>query len=57
MKSKKSKKTQVAIIKAGDPMGAQFFSWSFFKMDVSGFNVIYKSIDERLMWQDPLLTQ
>lgn len=54
---KKRIKVVPNLIAAGDPVGAQHYSLSYLQLDQSNFIEIHKPLDERLMWQDPYLTQ
>ena len=45
------------ILPAGDPEGAQYESFTFLLLNVSCFNEVRKSINERVMWQDPYYTR
>ena len=42
---------------AGDIIGAIHMSWSFLQLNNSVFSTISKPLNERVMWQDPVLSQ
>lgn len=42
---------------AGDIAGAMYYSWTYLKLSTEKFRAITKPLDERIMWQDPILSQ
>lgn len=57
MQTKKRTKYYTSSLVVGDIAGAQQNSWTYLKINDVEFTPIYRPIDERIMWQDPHLTQ
>ncbi len=55
--TKKCNKLIVIERPAGDIAGAIYKSWILVPLHDDFFLSIYKSLDERIMWQDPALSQ
>lgn len=55
---KKSKKLLPIILPAGKfDEGEKYYSWSFIEIDTTNAIEVHKPTSERIMWQDPALTE
>lgn len=57
IKSKKRSKMVNDRVPAGDVIGAMHNTHNFLGISKTSFIVIEKSLDEKMMWQDPFLTK
>ncbi len=55
--NKKRNKLISKIRPAGDIVGAIFKSWSYLGISNKSFLSISKPLEDRIMWQDPILSQ
>jgi hypothetical protein len=57
IKSKKRSKTVNDKVPTGDIIGAMHNTHNFLGISKTSFIVIEKSVDEKIMWQDPFLSK